>query len=252
MTHGKMHLKNVGSLSVALLSRVRRLECSFEDQKPHYSSSQFFLLKFHSWHFSLSQLHVVWSCPLDFINCLASIPSVTTWVTATLTLPPDCPSPSQPQAPLTIVQIAAKAQNWSFLSPIKNHFPSGWHSKSLTQSRPFLPQLWHFPPVTLNFLWNDKLSLTLRLPYMLLHCLGHFSSPPHLHNSFFPPGLDLDWTVTATSEHFFDIWSWVRGPFCIFTLHFPHITRTRTSYFSFYFLNCVLLFFPPISFRDLL
>lgn len=34
-----------------------------EDQDLHYSSSQLFLLKFHSWHFSLSQLHVVWSCP---------------------------------------------------------------------------------------------------------------------------------------------------------------------------------------------
>lgn len=55
--NGGMKLKNVDPYPLALLSRVRRLECFSEEQDPHYSSSFSFLGI--TPYFSLSQPHTV-------------------------------------------------------------------------------------------------------------------------------------------------------------------------------------------------
>lgn len=159
---------------------------------------------------------------LAFFSLSAPCGLVLSWVRATLTLPSHCPSPSQPQTPPTLVQIAVRAQTQSFLSSVKSlQFPSEWHSMPLTQSRPSFPALAPSCSHTkLPLEW--ELSPTLRLP----HGLGPCSSPLHLHNSF-PPGPDLGWANApglnsqATWEHFSDTRNWWEDAAgsSIYTLH---------------------------------
>lgn len=93
------------------------------------------------------------------------MPSVVTWVTPTQTLPLDCPHcPScEPLHLFSTEQLEPKLDLPSLLQKTLG-FPQGDIKNSLTQARSFLHQPSHLRPITLNFLWNDKLSLTLDFP----------------------------------------------------------------------------------------